>query len=103
MAMAELGGKQLEIDEDGFIQDPDQWDEYYAVHRAAEIGINGGKLTDKHWEIIRFLRRAYKNKKEIPTVYEACRANGIDLEEMERLFSHGYHRGAVKIAGLRVG
>ena len=29
--MVELGGKQVEIDEDGFIQDPDVWDEAVAL------------------------------------------------------------------------
>ena len=30
MATAELGGKSLEIDEDGFIQEPDKWTEKVA-------------------------------------------------------------------------
>jgi sulfur relay (sulfurtransferase) DsrC/TusE family protein len=30
----ELGGKQVEIDEDGFIQDPDVWDEGVAKSLA---------------------------------------------------------------------
>ncbi len=81
---------------------PDQWDEYYAVHRAYETKIPGGKLTDKHWQIIKFLRENYKKKKEVATVYETCTANGLDIEELEGLFPDGYHRGAVKIAGFRV-
>ena len=28
--------------------------------------------------------------------------NLIDLDELQKLFPDGYHRGAVKIAGLRV-
>ncbi len=34
MEQVELGGKMMEIDEDGFIQDPDQWDEAVAVDLA---------------------------------------------------------------------
>ena len=37
----------------------------------------------------------------VPTVYEACADNGLELEDLEQLFSDGYHRGAVKLAGLR--
>ena len=33
---------------------------------------------------------------------EGEKDNTIDLDEIETLFTDGYHRGAVKIAGLRV-
>lgn len=92
--------KIYKVDVRGFLVDPDDWDEYYAAHRAHDMKIPGGKLTDKHWQIIRFLRESYKKNHEIPTVYDACKANQIDIEELERLFPDGYHRGVVKIAGL---
>ena len=41
--------------------------------------------------------------KEVITVYERCEANGMDIEELERLFQDGYHRGATETVGLRVG
>ena len=94
--------KAYEADSNGFLVNPDQWDESYAVQTAYETKIPGGKLTDKHWQIIRFLRKRYKEEKIVPTVMETCRANGIDIEELERLFPDGYHRGTVKMAGLRV-
>lgn len=92
--------KTYEVDVRGFLVNPEEWDEQYAVYRAYEMKIEGGKLTEKHWEIIRYLRRYYITNKEIPTVYDVCEANQIDLRELERLFPDGYHRGAVKIAGL---
>jgi tRNA 2-thiouridine synthesizing protein E len=95
-------GKTYRVDVRGFLMDPDEWDEQYAVYRAVDMKINGGVLTEKHWQIILFLRRTFKEKFCIPTVYDTCEANQIDLEELERLFPDGYHRGAVKIAGLRI-
>ena len=59
------------------------------------------ELTDKHWQVINFLRQSFEKNKAVPTIYETCEACGIDLEELEELFPDGYHRGAVKIAGLR--
>ncbi|MBE9580198.1 MAG: TusE/DsrC/DsvC family sulfur relay protein, partial [Proteobacteria bacterium] len=76
--------------------------EYYAVYKAYDMKIHGGKLSDKHWQIIRFLREYYEKNEEIPTIYETCEANQINIEELEQLFPDGYHRGAVKIAGLRM-
>lgn len=94
--------KSYEVDVRGFLLNPDHWDEYYAAYRAYDMKIPGGKLTEKHWQIIKFLRKTFRKTRQVPTVYETCEANQIDLEELERLFPDGYHRGAVKIAGLRV-
>lgn len=90
------------VDVRGFLVEPEDWDEYYAIHRAFDMKIPGGKLTDEHWKIIKFLRESYQKDKKIPTVYETCEKNNIELKELEQLFPDGYHRGAIKIAGLRV-
>jgi tRNA 2-thiouridine synthesizing protein E len=58
-------------------------------------------LTDKHWRIIRFLREHFRKNSVVPTLFETCEMNQIELDELETLFPDGYHRGAVKIAGLR--
>jgi TusE/DsrC/DsvC family sulfur relay protein len=101
MSFMQSYDKKYEVDVRGFLVNPEDWDEYYAVYRAYDMRINNGKLNDKHWKIIRYLRKSYQEKKDVPTVYETCEANDIDLNELEQLFPHGYHRGAVKIAGLR--
>jgi tRNA 2-thiouridine synthesizing protein E len=93
--------KIYRMDVRGFLVDPDDWDEYYAVFRAYDMKIPGGRLTDQHWSIIHYIRDRFKKSGEIPTVYEVCEGNAIGLDELERLFPDGYHRGAVKIAGLR--
>ena len=93
--------KSYQVDVRGFLLNPDDWDEYYAAHRAYDMKIPGGKLTERHWQIIKFLRDKFTENKTIPTVYETCDQNSIELDELEKLFPDGYHRGAVKIAGLR--
>ncbi len=60
------------------------------------------KLNESHWQIIRFLREFFRKNHRVPTVYETCESLRLSIEELERLFPDGYHRGAVKIAGLRV-
>lgn len=88
------------VDAAGFLVDPEDWDEVFAVNKAAEIQPHV-ELNERHWRLIGYLRGAYGRSKLVPTVFETCEANGIDLDELERLFPRGYHRGAVKIAGLR--
>lgn len=92
--------KRYEINIRGFLINPSQWDEKFALHRAWEMKMP--KLTEKHWQIIRFLRQRFEEKNIVPTLYETCEAANIDLVELQKLFPDGYHRGAVKIAGLRV-
>ena len=85
----------------GFLIDSDEWDEDFAIFKAGELQM-AGPLGDKHWQIIRYMRSECEKKGEIPTVYETCEAVGIDIDELAELFPSGYHRGAVKIAGLNL-
>jgi len=85
----------------GFLVDPNTWDENFALHRAMELKIPGGQLTDNHWRIIYYLRDAYQVEHRIPNIYETCESCDLDLDTFEQLFPDGYHRGALKIAGLR--
>jgi tRNA 2-thiouridine synthesizing protein E len=92
--------RTYQINSHGFLINPSEWDEKFAAFRAWEMKMP--KLTEKHWQIIRFLRKKFEEKNIVPTVYETCEANSVDVEELQKLFPDGYHRGAVKIAGLRV-
>jgi tRNA 2-thiouridine synthesizing protein E len=92
--------KAYEVNLRGFLVNPYAWDERFALYKAWEMKMP--RLTEQHWKIIRFLRKAFEEKNLVPTVYETCEATGVDVEELERLFPDGYHRGAVKVAGLRV-
>jgi tRNA 2-thiouridine synthesizing protein E len=100
-ATAALGDKVYRVDVRGFLIDPYDWDEEYAQHKAREIKMAGG-LTERHWQVIRFLREAYERDQDAPDLHETCKAVHLDLDELQRLFPDGYHRGALKVAGLRV-
>ena len=92
--------KVYQVDVRGFLTNPFEWDEQFAVYKAYEMKMPD-KLNARHWQIITFMRESFKKNKKVPTVYETCEANQIDIDELEVLFPDGYHRGAVKIAGLR--
>jgi tRNA 2-thiouridine synthesizing protein E len=96
----EVDEKEYKVDVRGFLVDANEWDEQFATFKAYEMGLHDG-LTIWHWEIIYFLRNGFKKSGTVPTVYETCEAHHLELEDLERLFPNGYHRGAVKIAGLR--
>jgi TusE/DsrC/DsvC family sulfur relay protein len=95
-----LKEKVYRVNVQGFLIDPTEWDENFAIHKAQEMKMKEG-LTDRHWEIIHFLREYSRQNGTVPTLFETCETNQIELEELEILFPDGYHRGAVKIAGLK--
>jgi tRNA 2-thiouridine synthesizing protein E len=83
----------------GFLVDPAEWNVDFAVHKWKETKMPG-PLTETHWQVIYYLRGRFAKTSKIPTIYETCGENDIDIEEFGDLFPDGYHRGAVKIAGL---
>lgn len=83
----------------GFLKDFEKWSLNFAQMVAEEWEIPQG-LSDKHMQILNFLRDTYRKTKNIPTVFATCTANNIDLEEMRALFPGGYRRGACRMAGL---
>lgn len=94
-------GPQLEkvyrINGRGYLADPGAWDEGFAAMKAEELGM---ALTEDHWKVIRFLRSEHASGRGVPTVFSVCKQCKLDDSEFERLFPRGYHRSAVKIAGL---
>jgi tRNA 2-thiouridine synthesizing protein E len=91
--------KTYVVDAQGFLVDPDNWDEQFSIHKALELKMPG-TLTNDHWRVIYFLRDHYIGRNKVPLVYDTCDAFNMDIEDMENLFPDGYHRGAVKISGL---
>ncbi len=92
--------RTYEVDARGFLVNPSDWDKTFAVFKAHELKMPG-KLTEQHWRIIDFMRKYWEAHQIVPTVYDTCEANQLEIDELEKLFPDGYHRGAVKIAGLR--
>lgn len=93
--------KHYMVDVCGFLIDPNNWDKKFAIHKAHELKVPD-MLTERHWQVICFLRSHFSQKGIVPTVYDTCTFFQMDIDELAKLFPDGYHRGAVKIAGLRV-
>lgn len=90
----------FQVDAFGFLIDPSKWNRQFSMYKAREMKM--GELSEDHWRVINFLRNSYKQKGTVPTVYETCELNNLEIEDLEKLFPDGYHRGAIKIAGLKV-
>ncbi len=98
MANIEVDGYSILIDEDGFIQEPEKWNEEVAKALAKTEGVE--ELTEDHWKVIRYLRSYYLEYGIAPMVRKLCKDTGFSLKEIYALFPSGPAKGACKIAGL---
>ncbi|MDE3088715.1 MAG: TusE/DsrC/DsvC family sulfur relay protein [Chloroflexota bacterium] len=98
MATAELNGSTLELDEDGFLQNPDLWNVEIAQVFAEKEGIGG--LTDEHWKVINMIRNYYLQFGIAPMIRKVCKDTGFELKYIYQLFPTGPAKGACKLAGL---
>ncbi len=98
MPIFEVDGRQYEVDEDGFLQEPDRWNEGVAADFAKTEGIDN--LTDAHWKVIKYIRDYYLQFGIAPMVRKLCKETGNKLNEVYQLFPSGPAKGACKLAGL---
>ena len=98
MATLTLAGKEFEVDEDGFIQDPARWDDDIARALAETEGIK--ELTEEHWKLIRYLRAYYLEFGVAPMIRKVTKETGFPLKKIYELFPTGPAKGACKLAGL---
>jgi len=92
-------GKTYTLDQYGFLDPPEQWDEEFANGMARLQGIYGG-LTKEHWDFIIYIRGKFLKERNLPLLVVACAENHIRLGKLKSLFPSGYFRGACRIAGL---
>ncbi|MBD3385040.1 TusE/DsrC/DsvC family sulfur relay protein [candidate division KSB1 bacterium] len=98
MPVKNFAGKQVKVDEEGFLLNPDDWTEEIASELASAEGID--ELTDKHWKLLVFMREDYKENGKIPTIRRIKNNAGIPVKEIYSLFPDGPAKKAAKIAGL---
>jgi tRNA 2-thiouridine synthesizing protein E len=93
-----VAGHAVDVDGEGFFVDPEQWTEDMAPELARAAGIE--ELTDRHWTVIRFMRKEYEEKGTGPTVRVLGKTSGVSVKELYELFPKGPAKVAAKIAGI---
>ncbi len=98
MPEKDFGGVKVQVDEDYFLTNPEDWTEEIAADIAKEEGIEA--LTDGHWKVINFMREDFKEKGQVPSIRRIKNAGGIPTKELYELFPGGPAKKAARIAGL---
>jgi dissimilatory sulfite reductase related protein len=94
----ELNGHNYAVDEDGFLENPEIWNDKVALDFAATEGV--ASLTEAHWKVINYLRSYYLQYGIAPMIRKLCKETGFKLNEIYELFPSGPAKGACKLAGL---
>ncbi len=98
MSKVTYGGKELEIDEDGFIQEPEKWDKAVAEDIAKTE--EAYPMGDDHWKLVNYLRNYFLEFEIAPPIRMVIKQTGFDLKTIYKLFPGGPAKGACKVAGL---
>jgi TusE/DsrC/DsvC family sulfur relay protein len=90
------------LDAEGYLSDPDDWNETVAVELATLEKIT---LENEHWTVLYFMRQWLANRRVAPDVRHVIRhlgeTHGAGRNRVFELFPYGYVQQACKIAGMR--
>lgn len=98
MAVKEIAGVQVDVNDEGFLTNPKQWTKDIAKEIAKEEGID--ELTEQHWQVIEFMRNDFDEKGIIPTIRRINKVGGVPTKDLYTLFPKGPAKKAARIAGL---
>ena len=104
MATISVEGKDLEVDEEGYLVNLDEW---FPEVASAMAVIDEVEMEDDHWDIINFLREYYEEYQIAPAVRVLTKAVAKKLGKekgnskyLYQLFPYGPGKQACKFAGL---
>jgi tRNA 2-thiouridine synthesizing protein E len=97
MPTATIAGHDVQINDEGFLTEYDEWNEEIGAELATNIGI---EMTDEHWQLINWLRADYKEKGETATTRRVQTVGGFPTKRQFQLFPKKPARKMSYVAGL---
>ena len=88
----------VDVDAEGFLLDPGQWNEAIAEQIARDNGIP--ELTARHWLVVRFMRERYLQTGAAPSIRALGKESGVPVKELYQLFPKGPAKLAARIGGI---
>jgi tRNA 2-thiouridine synthesizing protein E len=96
MATATFDGQTVDVNDEGYLTDHTQWNPDLAREMAREMDI---ELTDKHFEVLNFLRKRYINDESL-TIRRVGKSGIVSIKEFYDLFPGGPLKVSSKLAGI---
>lgn len=99
MATKTYAGKTVQINDEGFMTNPAEWDKDIAVEISKEEGI--AELSAAHWQIIDFCRtKGLSNGSKAPTLRQITTGTNISTKDLFSLYPKGPAKKVARISGL---
>jgi dissimilatory sulfite reductase related protein len=98
MATKTICGKTVQINDEGFMSNPSEWDKEIAVELAKEEGI--AELSAAHWKVIDFCRAEGVKSGKAPTLRQITTGTGLTTKELFGLYPKGPAKKVARISGL---
>jgi tRNA 2-thiouridine synthesizing protein E len=98
MTATMIADTSVDLDVEGFLTDPQQWNERLAEQIARESGIP--ELTERHWLVVRFMRERFLTTGTAPSIRSLGKESGVPIKELYQLFPKGPAKLAAKIGGI---
>ena len=98
MTMALIADAPIDLDAEGFMTEPGQWNEQIAQAIAARNGVP--ELTERHWLVVNFMRERYLAAGAAPSIRALGKESGVPIKELYHLFPKGPAKLAAKIGGI---
>jgi tRNA 2-thiouridine synthesizing protein E len=93
-----IADTSVDVDAEGFLTDPQQWNEQLAEQIARENGI--AELSERHWLVVKFMRERYLTTGTAPSIRSLGKESGVSIKELYQLFPKGPAKLAAKIGGI---
>lgn len=97
MPQKEVAGVTIDVDDNGYMTDMGQWTKEIAIALGKEVEIED--LTDKHWEIIEFLQKQYKEGVAL-SIRKIGKSGIVNIKEFYALFPGGPLKKSSLMAGI---
>lgn len=96
MGQVNIAGAVIDVNDEGYLNDPSQWTEDVAAVIAKEEDIS---LTDKHFEVLHFLREKHLAGEQL-TIRKVGKSGIVDIKGLYQLFPGGPLKKSSRIAGI---
>jgi dissimilatory sulfite reductase related protein len=98
MATMTICGKTVQVNDEGFMTNPAEWDKDIAGELAKEEGIV--ELTPTHWKVIDYCRKEGAVSGKAPTLRQITTDTGLTTKELFGLYPKGPAKKVARISGL---
>jgi tRNA 2-thiouridine synthesizing protein E len=93
-----VSGRQVEVDELGFLLDGNSWSEEVAVVLAEHAELE--PLVDDHWKVILYVREFYEKHATAPMLRRISKRTRLGEQRVAELFPKACRECMCRVAGL---